>query len=48
VRRWRLERSVEATVTRRPDLVNLNWKKYPEEVRLMVEHFTSGAAKDQE
>ncbi len=47
VRRWRLERSVEATVTRRPDLVNLNWEKYPEEVRLMVEHFTSGAAKDQ-
>ena len=42
VRRWRLERSVEATVTRRPDLVNLNWEKYQHEVRLLVERFTSG------
>jgi len=41
VRRWRLERSVESTVTRRPDLVNLNWERYPEEVRLLVEHFSS-------
>lgn len=48
VRRWRLERSVEATVTRRPDLVNLNWERYPEEVRLLVEHFASGAGKCEE
>jgi tRNA (guanine37-N1)-methyltransferase len=46
VRRWRLERSVEATVTRRPDLVNLNWEKYPQEVRLLVERFTSGGGND--
>ena len=43
IRRWRLERSVEATVTRRPDLVNLNWKRYPEEVRHLVERFSCRA-----
>ena len=41
VRRWRLERAVEATVTRRPDLVNLNWERYPAEVRHLVERLTS-------
>jgi tRNA (guanine37-N1)-methyltransferase len=46
VRRWRLERAVEATVTRRPDLVNLNWDRYPEEVRLLVDRFTSREAND--
>jgi tRNA (guanine37-N1)-methyltransferase len=46
VRRWRLERAVEATVTRRPDLVNLNWERYPEEVRLLVDRFTSREAND--
>jgi tRNA (guanine37-N1)-methyltransferase len=39
IRRWRLERSVEATVTRRPDLVNKNWKRYPDEVRKLVLQF---------
>ncbi len=36
IRRWRLERSVEATVTRRPDLVKKNWDRYTEEVRELV------------
>lgn len=39
IRRWRLERAVEATVTRRPDLVNKNWKRYPDEVRKLVLQF---------
>ena len=42
IRRWRLERAVEATVTRRPDLVNDNWDVYSEEVRLMVRRFGGG------
>lgn len=36
IRRWRLERAVEATVTRRPDLVNDNWDVYSDEVRTMI------------
>jgi tRNA (guanine37-N1)-methyltransferase len=36
VRCWRLERAVEATVTRRPDLVRENWGVYSEEVRSLV------------
>jgi len=36
IRRWRLERAVEATVTRRPDLVKKCWGQYPEEVRLLI------------
>jgi tRNA (guanine37-N1)-methyltransferase len=36
IRRWRLERAVEATVTRRPDLVKKNWKQYSDEVRRLV------------
>lgn len=36
VRRWRLERSIEATVTRRPELVNQNWERYPDEIRDMI------------
>jgi len=39
IRRWRLERAVEATVTRRPDLVNKNWKRYSDEVRKLVLQF---------
>jgi tRNA (guanine37-N1)-methyltransferase len=37
IRRWRLERAVEATVTRRPDLVKEHWTAYPEEVRRLIE-----------
>lgn len=36
IRRWRLERSVAVTVTRRPDLVNHNLDRYPEEVRMLI------------
>jgi len=39
IRRWRLERSVENTVTRRPDLVKRNWERYSEEVRELVRRF---------
>lgn len=36
IRRWRLERAVQATVTRRPDMVKKNWSRYPEEVRRLI------------
>jgi tRNA (guanine37-N1)-methyltransferase len=39
IRRWRLERAVQATVTRRRDLVNENWERYPAEVRRMIREF---------
>ena len=42
IRRWRLERAVEATVTRRPDLVKRNWEKYPDEVRLLIRRVAPG------
>ena len=44
VRRWRLERAVRATVTRRPDLINRYWQWYPPEVRDLVRGF--GGAPD--
>jgi len=39
IRRWRLERSVEMTVTRRPDLVKRNWERYSKEVREIIRRF---------
>jgi tRNA (guanine37-N1)-methyltransferase len=39
IARWRLERSVETTVTRRPDLVKENWHRYPAEVRALVRRY---------
>jgi len=39
IRRWRLERAVEATVTRRPDLVKMNWERYSDEIRDLVLRF---------
>jgi tRNA (guanine37-N1)-methyltransferase len=36
IRLWRLRRAVEATVTRRPDLVKDNWERYPAEVRELI------------
>jgi tRNA (guanine37-N1)-methyltransferase len=39
IRRWRLERSVELTVTRRPDLVKRNWGRYSKEIRELVRRF---------
>ena len=46
IRRWRLERSVETTVTRRPDLVKKNWKRYPEEVRELIRRLAPGLSTD--
>jgi tRNA (guanine37-N1)-methyltransferase len=40
IRRWRLERAVEATVTRRPDLVKMYWESYSKEVRDLVREFS--------
>ncbi len=39
IRRWRLERAVEATATRRPDLIKKNWALYSDEVRELVLQF---------
>lgn len=39
IRRWRLEQSIEMTVTRRPDLVKRNWERYSKEVREIVRRF---------
>ena len=39
IRRWRLEQSVEMTVTRRPDLVKRNWERYSKEVREIIRRF---------
>jgi len=36
VRTWRLERAVEATVTRRPDLVGEHWERYTDEIRELI------------
>jgi len=37
VRSWRLQRAVELTIARRPDLVKQNWNRYPDEVRELIE-----------
>jgi tRNA (guanine37-N1)-methyltransferase len=39
VRRWRLERAVQLTASRRPDLIRRNWSVYPKEVRELVARF---------
>jgi len=39
IARWRLERAVQATVTRRPDLINKNWDRYPVEVRRLIRRY---------
>lgn len=39
IKRWRLERSVEATVTRRPDVIKKNWETYPIEVRRLIRRY---------
>ncbi len=36
IRRWRLESAVKATVTRRPDLIKMNWENYSSEIRELV------------
>jgi tRNA (guanine37-N1)-methyltransferase len=43
IRRWRLQRSVELTVSRRPDLVTRYWERYSDEVRRLIdEHDQNG------
>jgi len=39
IRRWRLERAVELTVSRRPDLVTKSWGSYSDEVKAVVRRF---------
>ncbi|MEE4272599.1 MAG: tRNA (guanosine(37)-N1)-methyltransferase TrmD [Thermoanaerobaculales bacterium] len=39
IARWRLERAVELTVTRRPDLINRHWGSYPSEVRSLIRRY---------
>jgi len=39
IARWRLERAVEATVTRRPDLIIENWDRYPPDVRRLIRRY---------
>jgi tRNA (guanine37-N1)-methyltransferase len=36
IRQWRLQRSVELTVSRRPDLVTRYWERYSDEVRKLI------------
>jgi tRNA (guanine37-N1)-methyltransferase len=48
IRRWRLERSVKATVTRRPDLVKRNWERYSREIRELVRRFAPDLIPEQE
>jgi len=46
IRQWRLERAVQATVTRRPDMVKRNWSRYPDEVRRLIRRFAPGLEPD--
>jgi tRNA (guanine37-N1)-methyltransferase len=39
ISRWRLERAVELTVTRRPELIIENWDRYPAEVRRLIRRY---------
>ncbi|MGD8439326.1 MAG: tRNA (guanosine(37)-N1)-methyltransferase TrmD [Holophagae bacterium] len=39
IARWRLERAVHATVTRRPDVIKKNWDRYPVEVRRLIRRY---------
>ncbi|TFG38779.1 MAG: tRNA (guanosine(37)-N1)-methyltransferase TrmD [Candidatus Aminicenantes bacterium] len=42
IARWRLERAVEATVTRRPDMIIKNWDRYPVEVKRLIRRYAPG------
>ncbi len=48
VRRWRLKRAVEATVTRRPGLIKECWSGYSGEVRELVRDVAPELARDAE
>lgn len=39
IARWRLERAVELTVTRRPDLIKKHWDDYPVDVRGLIRRY---------
>lgn len=39
INRWRLERAVEETVTRRPDLIKEHWDRYPADVRSLIRRY---------
>ena len=39
INRWRLERAVAETVTRRPDLIKEHWDRYPAEVRSLIRRY---------
>jgi len=39
IARWRLERSVESTVTLRPDLIIENWERYTPDVRRLIRRY---------
>jgi tRNA (guanine37-N1)-methyltransferase len=39
IRRWRLERAVETSVRRRPDLVTRSFDRYSDEVRRLVRRY---------
>ena len=45
VRRWRLERAVELTVTKRPDLITTYWRLYSEEIREIIERLAPALAR---
>lgn len=39
IERWRLERAVESTVTRRPDLIKKYWSAYPDDIRRLIRRY---------
>ena len=46
--RWRTERAVEATVTRRPDLVKKYWEAYPDSIRRLIRRYDPDLAESLE
>ncbi len=48
IRRWRMERAIEATVTRRPDLIKKNWETYTDEIRRLIRRYDPDLAESLE
>ncbi len=48
IRRWRLERAVELTVTRRPDLVKRNWGTYSPDIQALIRELAPGSGPDED
>jgi tRNA (guanine37-N1)-methyltransferase len=48
IRQWRLERAVELTVTRRPDLVKKNWRTYSPEIQSLIRELAPGSGSDED